>query len=81
MTMEKQARITSKGQITLPRDIRRLLGVESGDSLIFQADEAGVRVRPLRTGSPFEKYRGIGNPGIPSGRKAIRRWMRQMRGE
>ena len=80
-TMEKRARITSKGQVTVPRDIRRILGVESGDSLVFQADADGVRVRPLRTGSPFAKYRGIGNPGIPSSRKGIQRWIRSMRGE
>lgn len=79
--LEKHARITTKGQVTLPRDIRRMLGVESGDSLIFQADENGVRVRPLRASSPFEKYRGIGNPGIQSGRKAIRQWLRKTRGE
>jgi AbrB family looped-hinge helix DNA binding protein len=79
--MEKQARITSKGQITVPRDIRRILGVQSGDSLLFQADKDGVRVKPVRTASPFEKYRSIGNPGIPSGRKAITRWLRETRGE
>lgn len=78
-TLEKKARLTSKGQITLPRDIRRRLGVQAGDSLLFQADESGVRVKPLRAGSPFEKYRGIGNPGIGSGRKAINRWTRQTR--
>jgi AbrB family looped-hinge helix DNA binding protein len=79
--MQKQARITSKGQITVPRDIRRLLGVQTGDSLIFHADEHGVRIRPSREGSPFAKYCGIGNPGIASGRKAIRNWTRRMRGE
>ena len=79
--MQKQARITSKGQVTVPRDIRRLLGVQTGDSLVFQADENGVSVRPSRKGSPFAKYRAIGNPGIPSGRKAIQDWTRKMRGE
>jgi antitoxin PrlF len=79
--MKKQARITSKGQITVPRDIRRLLGVKSGDSLVFQTDADGVRVSSARTGSPFARYRGIGNPGISSGRKAINRWVREMRGE
>jgi AbrB family looped-hinge helix DNA binding protein len=79
--LEKRARITSKGQITVPQDIRRLLGVQSGDSLVFRAGKDGVRVKPLRASSPFEKYRGIGNPGIPSGRNAIREWMRKMRGE
>jgi antitoxin PrlF len=78
-TLEKKARLTSKGQITVPRDIRRLLGVQSGDSLVFKADENGVRVKPVRAGSPFEKYRGIGNVEIGSGRKAINRWIRKMR--
>ena len=67
--MQKQARITSKGQITVPRDIRRTLGVRPGDRLLFESDSTGVRIRPLRAKSPFEKYRGIGNPGIPSGRR------------
>ena len=34
-----------------------------------------------KTPSPFSKYRGIGNPGIPSGRKGINKWLREMRGE
>lgn len=79
--MQKQARITSKGQVTVPRDIRRTLGVRPGDRLLFESDSAGVRVRPVRAGSPFEKYRGIGNPGIPSGRKAVRDWVRRFRGQ
>ncbi|HEV2426136.1 MAG TPA: AbrB/MazE/SpoVT family DNA-binding domain-containing protein [Terriglobia bacterium] len=79
--MERRARITSKGQITVPRDIRRALGVGAGDSLLFESDDSGVRVRPVRARSPFEKYQGIGNPGLPSGRKALRRWFREMRGK
>ena len=79
--MQKQARITSKGQITVPHEIRRALGVRPGDSLLFESDGAGIRVRPVRIESPFAKYRGIGNPGIPSGRKAILRWVRELRGQ
>ncbi len=78
--MEKQAKITTKGQITVPHAIRKVLGVQPGDTLLFESDKNGVRVRPVRTGSPFAKYRGIGNRGIGSGRKAIRRWVREMRG-
>ena len=44
--LEKQARITSKGQITVPREVRRVLGVRPGDRLLFESDENGVRVRP-----------------------------------
>jgi len=79
--MQRQAKITTKGQITVPRDIRRALGVRAGDCLLFESDEQGVRVRPARRGSPFEKYRGIGNPGLPSGRRAIVRWLRHLRGK
>ena len=78
--MEKQAKITTKGQITVPLAIRKRLGVRAGDVLLFEEDKSGVRVRPVRTKSPFAKYRGIGNRGIGSGRKAINRWTREMRG-
>jgi AbrB family looped-hinge helix DNA binding protein len=78
--LQKQARITSKGQVTVPREIRRVLGVRSGDRLLFESDEKGVRVRPVRTESPFAKFKGIGNPGIVSGRKGIIRWVRELRG-
>ena len=79
--MQRHARITSKGQITVPHEIRRVMGVRPGDSLVFESHGGEVRVRPLRTQNPFEKYRGIGNPGIPSGRKAVIRWLRERRGE
>lgn len=78
---EKQARITSKGQITVPLEIRRLLGVRAGDHLSFESDGQEVRVRPVRRKSAFSKYRGIGNSGIPSGRKGVTRWLRDLRGE
>jgi AbrB family looped-hinge helix DNA binding protein len=79
--MQKRATITSKGQITVPREIRRTLGVRSGDKLLFESDGKGVRIRPIRTRSAFSKYRAIGNPEIPSGKKNIAKWLRGMRGE
>ena len=79
--MQKQAKITSKGQITVPREVRRVLGVRAGDRLLFESDGKGIRVRPVRTQSAFSKYRGIGNPGIGSGRKSINRWLRGLRGQ
>lgn len=78
--MQKQAKITSKGQITVPVEVRRILGVKAGDRLLFESDGEGVRLRPVRGESVFAKYCGIGNPGIPSGRRGINRWLREMRG-
>jgi AbrB family looped-hinge helix DNA binding protein len=60
-SMQRQARLTSKGQITVPIEVRRILGVRAGDKLVFKNDETGIRVRPLRNQSTFSKYRGIGN--------------------
>jgi antitoxin PrlF len=79
--MQKQARITSKGQITVPREVRRILGVRVGDRLLFESDGKGIRVRPVRSKSAFSKYRAIGNPEIGSGRSGIRRWLRGLRGQ
>ncbi|MFY9793777.1 MAG: AbrB/MazE/SpoVT family DNA-binding domain-containing protein [Candidatus Sulfotelmatobacter sp.] len=79
--MQKQATITSKGQITVPLEVRRLLGLRTGDKLLFENDESGIRIRPVRSQSAFSKYRGIGNLGIASGRKGISRWLREMRGD
>ncbi|MGB7554682.1 MAG: AbrB/MazE/SpoVT family DNA-binding domain-containing protein [Candidatus Korobacteraceae bacterium] len=79
--MQKQAKITSKGQITVPRDVRRALGLRAGDRLVFESVGQEVRVRAVKTKSAFSKYRGIGNPGIGSGRKNIGNWLRGLRGE
>ncbi len=42
------ATLTSKGQITLPKDIREHLKVSTGDAINFVVGEHGeVRVRPM----------------------------------
>lgn len=41
--------ISSKGQVTVPADVRRQLGVETGDQITFvTTDEGKVEVRPVR---------------------------------
>ena len=78
--MLKDPRITSRGRITVPREIRRLWGLRTGDRLRFEIDGNGVLVYPIRAKNASSKYRGIGNAGIGSGRKAIARWLRELRG-
>lgn len=78
--MREEAKITSKGQITIPRQIRRALGVQTGDSVVFEQKGGEVHVRPLRKASGFAKYRGIGNPGLASGRDAVLSQIAELRG-
>lgn len=43
----KAARITSKGQVTIPAEVRKALGLKRGDYLLFEiseGQEAAVRV-------------------------------------
>ena len=42
------ARITSKGQITIPKQVRERLGVEPGDALDFHFEDGRLEVRPVR---------------------------------
>lgn len=79
--MQRQARITSKGQITVPHEIRKFLGVKPGDQLVFETSGARANVRPVRAASPFAPYRGIGNGRQGSGKKAILRTLRELRGQ
>jgi AbrB family looped-hinge helix DNA binding protein len=43
-----RARVTSKGQITVPKAVRERLGVKPGDSLEFEFTNGHLEVRPVR---------------------------------
>ncbi|QLH81391.1 AbrB/MazE/SpoVT family DNA-binding domain-containing protein [Halosimplex pelagicum] len=38
-------RITRKGQVTIPKELRDEFGLEEGDELLWQKAEDGIRVR------------------------------------
>ena len=52
-----------------------------GDRLGFEERDGEMRMVPIRAESPFARYRGMGNPLIGSGKKAILEWLRVLRGE
>jgi antitoxin PrlF len=75
------AKVTSKGQVTIPVEVRKSLGVKPGDKIRFEPHEGGFRVVREIEENVFEKWRGIGEfPGMGQGRDAIVAYFREMRG-
>jgi AbrB family looped-hinge helix DNA binding protein len=56
--MTARTKITSKGQVTIPKDVRERLGLRPGDEIEFVDDRKGFRVQKHVAASPFRKYRG-----------------------
>ncbi len=52
--MMVKARVTSKGQITVPKGVRDRLGIQPGDDLIFNIHRNRVEVIPRRRRSVAE---------------------------
>lgn len=58
------SRVTSKGQVTIPKAVREDLGIQPGDEVDFVKTETGTyRIRKVAPTTedgedPFEKHRG-----------------------
>ena len=48
MTLIETAKVTSKGQVTIPNRVRKLLHVSSGDSLAFGLSKEGITILPCK---------------------------------
>lgn len=71
--------ISSKGQVTVPREIRTRLGLATGDRLEFVIEGDKTLIRPARgTSGAFDKYRGVLGT-FPGGAKEINAWVRDLR--
>jgi antitoxin PrlF len=43
--MQPTSRITSKGQTTIPREVRERLSLRAGDVIVYEVDQEEVRLR------------------------------------
>ena len=57
--------VTTKGQITLPRDVRKALALDAGDKIDFVAVEGGFKLVPLRKDVRTVKGRFAGRVDRP----------------
>ena len=52
------AKITSKGQVTIPKKVREKLGVQPGETIGFEEKNGVLIVRKVIVKSPFDKWVG-----------------------
>lgn len=51
-------KLSSKGQITIPKEVREKLEIGPGDKVVVEVKESVAFIRPLR--KPSEAMKGIG---------------------
>lgn len=78
--MQTRATITSKGQITIPQEIRQRLGLKQGDQVVFVTENGTTVMKPVRGAeNPFEQYAGaLGSLGT---KDDVNAWLSELRDE
>lgn len=78
--MTRSSTISSKGQITLPLEIRHRLGLKEGDRVEFVVEKNRTTIRPARLPeNPFAKY--VGALPAFSRVQEVNAWVRALRNE
>lgn len=78
--MQAEAKITSKGQVTIPRVVRRTLHLDTGDTVVFDVDAGGVRLR-RRHDKTVQDFAGAARSGAGKTVAEIVAEIRSLRGE
>jgi AbrB family looped-hinge helix DNA binding protein len=52
------AKVTSKGQITIPKKVRDRMGVAEGEEIYFVEDKDGFLIKKAVKKSPFDEWVG-----------------------
>ena len=79
--MKYSSTMSSKGQVTVPQEIRNRLGLSAGDRAEFVVEGEQTVIRPSRsTVSPFDKYRSVLGT-FPGGKQEINTWVQGMRSD
>jgi antitoxin PrlF len=72
--------ISSKGQVTVPIEVRHRLGLKEGDRVEFVFEDGRTVLRPVRSETnPFLAY--VGTLPAFSSLEEINAWLRDLRGD
>lgn len=74
------AKVTAKGQVTVPVDFRRALGIEIGDDLRFDLDSEGARIQVLKRRRLSDLYAALPADRPFPGKVAVRKTVGEARG-
>lgn len=78
--MAYSSTISSKGQVTVPQEIRIRLGLKDGDRVEFVVEGGNTIIRPARSAeNPFEAYAGALEGAFPAGVHEINAWVDELR--
>lgn len=58
--------LDEEGRLVIPAEVRRSLGLEAGDQVVFVLDETGVHLRPSRK-EAYERAKARVRKYIPAG--------------
>jgi AbrB family looped-hinge helix DNA binding protein len=65
--------VTSKGQVTIPKKVRRALGITPGSKVEFNLDQSGARLRLVKRHVPSRVEEGPAILGYTGARIPIAR--------
>jgi len=72
--------VSSKGQVTVPQEVRIRIGLKEGDRVEFVMEGGNTVMRHLRSEeNPFEAYVGALAGAFPGGVREINAWVEEMR--
>lgn len=69
-------RVTTKGQVTIPKEVREELGIRPGDEVIFENTGEGYVIKKKVEADRFERWRGVADAD-----ETVAERMRELRGD
>lgn len=73
------AKVTAKGQVTIPKEVRTALSIREGDALVFTVHEDRAVLRPVKKKRVNELYGALPATRPYPGTQAIRREVQEKR--